>query len=314
MAIGDRIWNYRGTYGFLNTPIWLARRKNDEVAAGSKLLYGVLGEDWATTPHGSPPMSEKSLTELSEGIGFSERQTKRFLRQLKDLKLIEVEERRYTKRRLPLPNRYYPLEHVWEGFYQRGKSPHRAEDAEGPRAEDTRDTRSEDAEGPHDSKNKHHEILDSEPENPQGHTYEGTVQKSGTDKSSRAAPSQSKPARTQSQEDTGKSILHHYYNIDLNLKGGSVCQFLNAYKEHNSDLLAHLGRIGYERVDDALWAVTDFIDHCGGNVEDAIEWLHQAFEGLYNGKAPETLHQAVVYADKIRQGKTVENGQEYTIP
>jgi hypothetical protein len=99
---GEKRYNpYRKFLGAF-TPNWLLRRSVKEISWGAKATFGRLTEFAGVNGKCFPPVER-----ISEELGVSERTIQRYLRELKQLKLIEIHHRAGSS------NEYHFLDHPW---------------------------------------------------------------------------------------------------------------------------------------------------------------------------------------------------------
>ena len=309
MAIGDRIHDFRGRYGFLNIPMFVARRKNSELSAGAKLLYGVMAEDWATTPRGKDSECEKPVDELAKEIGFSPRQTQRFIAELKRTRLVGVITQRYVQGETPQPNKYFPKEHEWEDFYQ--KTPQESEDADGTRAEDADGTRAEDADGAHDSKS----IINQEQKHEKGRQNTIGVKKHVGDSDDLCGNS------VDDQVFGSEKLVPSQEQADLlNFKDGDepADMFLRKYHDlcpHRDPFVKIRGNL--KEIRDVRSRIDNTIRKVGG-IDQAVKYLHDVFNPTPERDPPRSVLQALYYISsdlkKSEKKRVADSWKDYKEP
>ncbi len=161
-------------------------------------------------------------------------------------------------------------------------------------------------------------------------TYERTEQISRKEQTAQPVCSvPSKERRTAKSLSTDKSkakaqsiqvLKNHgvdfeHLNAGLDAGASPMAQIVSLYCEKSGDSngIAHLFRIRPEKLNKVLCFLDDFIRECAGDSHNPVDYFHYAFAGDYNGKVPETLHQATLFARRIKEGKTEKDGKIYGI-
>jgi hypothetical protein len=101
LAVGQPFNPFERFYGAW-VPVWLMKRKPDEISAGAKLCYAHL-----MRCAGKKGRSFLYVADVGEALGVSERQAATYLQELKRLGLIA------NKRQMGRPNVYTFLWHAW---------------------------------------------------------------------------------------------------------------------------------------------------------------------------------------------------------
>ena len=161
-------------------------------------------------------------------------------------------------------------------------------------------------------------------------TYERTEQIGGKEQTAQPVCSvPSKERRTAKSLSTGKSkakarsvqiLKNHgldfeHLNTGLDAGASPMAQIVSFYCEKSgaSNGIAHLFRISPDALNEALCYLHDFIRECASDSDNPVDYFHYAFAGNYNGKVPETLHQATLFSRRIKEGKTEKDGKIYGI-
>ena len=319
-------------YEFYQIPKWLARVPLKELGQSEKMLYGVIKSLQAINGRYCYP----AVSTLADSIGATKETVNRLTRNLIKAGLLG----RISRKRPDgsyMTSIYWVKEREdwikdWEVVNGKNIPDDPSSDDTTPVKNDSRGHIIQDSRGSVTDDNRIEEVENIKKEKETVHptTYERTEQIGGKEQTAQPVCSvPSKERRTAQSLSTGKSkakarsvqiLKNHgvdfeHLNAGLDAGASPMAQMVSLYCEKSgaNNGIAHLFRISPEKLNEVLCFLDGFIRECAGDPDNPVDYFHYAFAGDYNGKVPETLYQATLFARRIKEGKTEKDGKIYNI-